>query len=178
MNRQIWFGRDGQPLDTETANRLLGDMDYKRVGLTRVTSSSDPDAEFTVSTVWLGIDHSFGDGPPLLFETMVFGGGESQDQTQWRWGTEAEARAGHAEIVASVAASVPGEHVEELNAWPADAASEPVAKVGFHLHRWGKWEDGMATYDSPLFPKLGEWKGPVQVRRCTKCGKTSLRRME
>ena len=28
----------------------------------------------TVSTVFLGIDHSFGDGPPLLFETMVFGG--------------------------------------------------------------------------------------------------------
>jgi hypothetical protein len=25
-----------------------------------------------VSTVFLGIDHSFGFGPPLLFETMVF----------------------------------------------------------------------------------------------------------
>ena len=27
-----------------------------------------------VSTVFLFIDHNFGDGPPLLFETMVFGG--------------------------------------------------------------------------------------------------------
>jgi hypothetical protein len=28
-----------------------------------------------VSTVFLGIDHSFSeDGPPVLFETMVFGG--------------------------------------------------------------------------------------------------------
>jgi hypothetical protein len=25
-----------------------------------------------VSTVFLGLDHSFGEGPPLLFETMVF----------------------------------------------------------------------------------------------------------
>jgi hypothetical protein len=25
-----------------------------------------------VSTVYLGMDHSFGDGPPLLWETMVF----------------------------------------------------------------------------------------------------------
>lgn len=27
-----------------------------------------------VSTVFLGLDHSFGGGTPLLFETMIFGG--------------------------------------------------------------------------------------------------------
>lgn len=27
-----------------------------------------------VSTVFLGLNHQFGDGPPLLFETMIFGG--------------------------------------------------------------------------------------------------------
>src|SRR5258706_13563526 len=27
-----------------------------------------------VSTVFLGFDRSFGQGPPLLFETMIFGG--------------------------------------------------------------------------------------------------------
>lgn len=27
-----------------------------------------------VSTVFLGIDHSFGGQPPLLFETVIFGG--------------------------------------------------------------------------------------------------------
>lgn len=25
-----------------------------------------------LSTVWLGIDHQWGDGPPLIFETMLF----------------------------------------------------------------------------------------------------------
>jgi hypothetical protein len=29
-----------------------------------------------VSTVYLGLDHSFGDGPPLLWETMIFPGGD------------------------------------------------------------------------------------------------------
>lgn len=28
--------------------------------------------EFFVSTVFLGLDHGWGDGPPILWETMVF----------------------------------------------------------------------------------------------------------
>jgi len=47
----------------------------------------------TVSTVFLGLDFSFGDGPPLLFETMIFGG--PHDQYQERYTTRAEAIAGH-----------------------------------------------------------------------------------
>lgn len=27
-----------------------------------------------ISTVFLGIDHNWNDGPPVLFETMIFGG--------------------------------------------------------------------------------------------------------
>ncbi len=46
-----------------------------------------------ISTVFLAIDHSFGDGPPLLFETMVFGG--ELDQSQERYSTWDEAEAGH-----------------------------------------------------------------------------------
>jgi hypothetical protein len=32
-----------------------------------------------ISTVFLGLDHSFGRGAPLLFETMVFGGELDQE---------------------------------------------------------------------------------------------------
>ena len=32
-------------------------------------------ADTEVSTVFLGVDHQVGDGPPLVFETMVFGSG-------------------------------------------------------------------------------------------------------
>lgn len=53
-----------------------------------------------VSTVFLGLDHQFGEGPPLLFETMVFGG--PLDEEQRRYTTWAEAEAGHAEMVAHV----------------------------------------------------------------------------
>lgn len=48
---------------------------------------------YSVSTVFLGLDHQFGDGPPLVFETMIFGG--PLDQYQERYCTWAEAEAGH-----------------------------------------------------------------------------------
>lgn len=53
-----------------------------------------------VSTAFLGLDHSFGRGEPLLFETVVFGG--CHDQEMWRYSTRAEAIAGHAKAVADV----------------------------------------------------------------------------
>ena len=46
-----------------------------------------------VSTVFLGLDHSFGGGKPLLFETMIFGG--ENDQYQERYSTWDEAVEGH-----------------------------------------------------------------------------------
>ena len=51
--------------------------------------------DISVSTVFLGLDHQFGDGPPLLFETMIFGG--EHDEDQWRYETWADAEKGHAE---------------------------------------------------------------------------------
>ena len=47
-----------------------------------------------VSTVFLGVDHSFGQGgAPLLFETMIFDGGK--DSYQERYSTWEEAERGH-----------------------------------------------------------------------------------
>lgn len=43
-----------------------------------------------VSTVFLGLDHQFGtNGPPLLFETLVFGGGYNDDMEQYSTWDEA-----------------------------------------------------------------------------------------
>ncbi len=50
-----------------------------------------------VSTVFLGLDHSFGDGELQLFETMIFGG--KQDEEMRRYATWEEAEAGHKEMV-------------------------------------------------------------------------------
>ena len=63
----------------ETANR--------HINFTEVTD------KVRVSTVFLGIDHSFGSGIPILFETMIFGG--EHDQYQERYATYKEAEEGH-----------------------------------------------------------------------------------
>ena len=54
-----------------------------------------------VSTVFLGIDDQLADGPPLLFETMIFRDGKA---CEWyRCATWAEAEAQHAKILAECA---------------------------------------------------------------------------
>lgn len=64
-----------------------------------------------VSTVFLGIDHRFGDGPPILFETMVFGG--PLDGTEQRYATWEEAVVGHQRVVsATMVAHTPWKRVK------------------------------------------------------------------
>jgi hypothetical protein len=50
-----------------------------------------------VSTVFLGLDEQFGKGPPILFETMIFGG--RLDEFQNRCSTWEQAEAMHSEAV-------------------------------------------------------------------------------
>ena len=59
-------------------------------------------ARTVVSTVFLGLDHGYCGGPPILFETMIFGG--PKDGYQVRYSTWDEAERGHA--VACVLAKV------------------------------------------------------------------------
>ena len=83
----MYFDRDGQPLTTEEWVAKWASMDYRRVGFRKVRNVE-------VSTVWLGINYNWDpEGPPMLFETMVFGG--DHDGEQWRYFTEKEAIAGH-----------------------------------------------------------------------------------
>lgn len=64
----------------------------------RVAQDEIGDAQ--ISTVFIGLDHSFGNGPPLVFETMIFGGPHDQHQTRASTWDEAEQQ--HAEAVAMV----------------------------------------------------------------------------
>lgn len=65
--------------------------DLTRVGWTEI----EPGIE--VSTVFLGLDHGWGDGPPILFETMTFGGPHDGDCE--RYSTWNEAVVGHERAV-------------------------------------------------------------------------------
>jgi len=71
--------------------------DERRVALTDIAPG------VRVSTVFLGLDHSFGGMRPLIFETLVFGG--ALDQEMDRYSTRAEAIAGHERMVARVRAA-------------------------------------------------------------------------
>lgn len=53
-----------------------------------------------VSTVFLGLDHNYGDGLPILFETMVFRGGNGDDMERCESWEQAEKQ--HKRIVARV----------------------------------------------------------------------------
>jgi hypothetical protein len=56
-----------------------------------------------VSTVFIGVNHRFiGEGPPLVFETMIFGGGEGLDGYTDRCATWDEAEAMHRRAVEHV----------------------------------------------------------------------------
>lgn len=72
-----------------------GSDERRRIALDHVGS-------IDVSTVFLGIDHGFRGGGPVLFETMIFGG--RLDGWQRRYSTRAEALVGHAEAVALASA--------------------------------------------------------------------------
>ena len=61
---------------------------------------NDMIGDVQVSTVFLGLDHRFGDGTPILFETMIFGG--EHDEYQERYETWDEALEGHKRAIEMV----------------------------------------------------------------------------
>ena len=92
-----YYDRQGNPIDMYRAAELRSDPNYKVVAVGRITG---PEIDIAISTVWLGLDHNWGDGPPLIFETLIFGG--TLDGAMWRYPTEQAALEGHAEAVAIV----------------------------------------------------------------------------
>ena len=83
-----YFDREGNPMTlSEWAYAFERERHIGQDGI----------GEVRVSTVWLGLDHRFGEGPPLIFETMIFGG--PQDNWQERYSTEEEALTGHRRVV-------------------------------------------------------------------------------
>lgn len=54
--------------------------------------------KYWISTVFLSLDHNFGEGKPLLFETMVFKG-NLIDLDMARYSTYEEAEKGHKKMV-------------------------------------------------------------------------------
>lgn len=88
---------DGNP---EPCSNLLAWGRWFQTAERRVALTTVGDVE--VSTVFLGLDHSFGGDVPLLYETLVMGGACDGDIT--RYSTRQQAEDGHAAICAELGA--------------------------------------------------------------------------
>ena len=94
-----YYDRKGNPMTLEDWANVREDKEQCRVAETTLS-------DYWISTVWLGLDHSFGNSPKQIFETMVFPYNSSSDKvTDWgeldmdRYSTEDEAIAGHKAMV-------------------------------------------------------------------------------
>ena len=91
MLKYILEGKEPKPIeDLIEWSQWFGTADRK-VALTKLPNN------VRVSTVFLGLDHNFAGGIPILFETMIFGG--EHDQYQERYATWDEAEEGHKKAV-------------------------------------------------------------------------------
>jgi hypothetical protein len=86
---------NGNPV--EETDLIKWAMWFENANNTRIVTRTEI-GNTVVSTVFLGLDHSFGEGAPILYETMVFIDGESNGE-QWRYATKEEALEGHAEVI-------------------------------------------------------------------------------
>lgn len=85
----LYFDKNGQPITSEQWIEKSRMINYTIIGKTKVGDKE-------VSTVWLGLDHSFGlSKKPLIFETLVFP--QCDDLT--RYSTLEDAVIGHSKKV-------------------------------------------------------------------------------
>lgn len=84
------LNRSGEP---ELCENVIQWARWFENGDARIVAS-DRVGDVRVSTVFVGLDHSYGDGEPLLWETMIFGG--PHDGYQNRYTSKADAIVGHA----------------------------------------------------------------------------------
>ena len=95
-----YFDKDGSPLSEAGWLEKLGDQ-YNRV-------AEDDCNGVWVSTVWLGLNHAYGSGPPVIFETMVFESKENLSELYCdRYHTLEEAEAGHLAVLTKIKNHVP-----------------------------------------------------------------------
>lgn len=95
IGQYILAGKEVVPIDDIRAWGAWFEKADRHIGHTPITS------EVKVSTVFLGLDHSFSGGTPVLFETMVFGGNLSEETV--RYTSYDDAQAGHEKMVRLVA---------------------------------------------------------------------------
>lgn len=102
-DRLQYYDPDGNPLTSEQWIEMFETRKDDTTDDSWWRRRTDISPDISVSTVWLGLDHRFmGDGPPLFWETMIFGG--DCDQDMWRHSSKEEAFESHERIVKALQA--------------------------------------------------------------------------
>jgi len=76
------------------------ESDARVVAKDRIETS---EGTYLVSTVFLGLDHAFGESEPVLWETMIFvesGKNREHDNDMWRYCSHSAAVEGHKSAIA------------------------------------------------------------------------------
>lgn len=98
MNRWYYILLPDHSVKEVTLEEWAGSMEWgnRHVGDDTIMHGEIP---IRISTVFLWLDHRFGDGLPLLFETMIFGWPFDEDEYQERYTTWEEAEAWHQKAI-------------------------------------------------------------------------------
>ena len=147
-----YYDREGLEISQEVYLHYKEDRDgdYTRVALTNITD------DIHVSTVWLGSDCNYsGLGPPITFETMVFGlpDEDFNSEVQLRYSTEEEARHGHNVLVADVRYELGAGRLgwcwaDEIGAWTKRRPESPDERTKTILKH---------SLDNPDAPSRDPW---------------------
>ncbi len=88
------FDKEGKPINLMEWAKLCEDPTYRRIEKTTLSNGK------WISTVWLGLNHNYGRGKPLIFETMVFLNKEDFGEIDMeRYSTLKEAQRGHKRMI-------------------------------------------------------------------------------
>ena len=115
MTMQQWAAKSEDEAYTHIARDVIGPDE-----------PLDPAPLITVSTFWLGVNHNWRTDEPLIYETVIIGGG--CDATGMRYATETQAREGHRRVV------------DELRAGRGARGASPLHSAGrgqiTSTHEW------------------------------------------
>lgn len=90
----LYYDKNGKEIDKNEWSDKFADRDYKQICVTTF-----PDGGL-VSTIWLGLNHSWEESKILIFESMAFLA--NGDELQQRYSTLEEARKGHVTMVEEI----------------------------------------------------------------------------
>lgn len=101
-----WYWPDGTPIDLPRPQlyaaiaQMMSDHRASRIASSILYRAG---VRLWISTVFLGLDYGWDAGPPVLWETMIFHGGNRRNPGHsrecWRYSSHSAALAGHRQIV-------------------------------------------------------------------------------